>query len=243
MKKLCLKLACMALLLAHTPLKAEEEKELTFETLNKEQVAETLGHLIVRHLANPGFELDVQAIIRGIQDEKAGKPSPMSEQEYEQAMYVVQDHLHKKSANENLQKAVAFLKENGAKEGVLSVDEKLQYVVNQAGDGAEVTENSNPLIHYKGSLIDGTTFASSLDSGEPITLPIGSTIPGFSKGMVGMKEGEKRTLYIHPDLAYGVSGHLPPNSLLVFEVEVLKAETPIEETETALLEAEEEPAA
>ena len=55
------------------------------------------------------------------------------------------------------------------------------------------------------------------------------TIPGFSKGIIGMKEGEKRTLYIHPDLAYGVNGNLPPNSLLTFEIEIVKANSPQEQ--------------
>ena len=54
-------------------------------------------------------------------------------------------------------------------------------------------------------------------------LPIKQSIPGFAKGLVGMKEGEKRILYIHPELAYGLAGHLPPNSLLIFEVEIVKA--------------------
>jgi peptidylprolyl isomerase len=219
-----------ACVLALAPLSAEEEKkEITFDSLNKEEVAETLGHLIVRHLASPGFELDSEAIIRGIRAEKEGKASPLSEEQYEQAMYVVQEHLFNKTSEENLEKAVAFLKDNAQKEGVKIVDEQLHYTVSKEGEGAVVTENSIPLIHYKGSLMDGTTFASSLESGEPITLPIGQTIPGFSKGMVGMKEGEKRTLYIHPELAYGVSGNLPPNSLLVFEVEVLKADSHEEE--------------
>lgn len=57
-------------------------------------------------------------------------------------------------------------------------------------------------------------------------ISLDETIPGFSKGIVGMKEGEKRTLYIHPDLAYGVNGSLPPNSLLTFEIEIVKANNP-----------------
>jgi peptidylprolyl isomerase len=240
MKKIYLNTFLAALTLAFSPLCAEEEKEgVTFESLNKEEVAETLGHLIVRHLAAPGFELDSEAIIKGIRAEKEGKTSPLSEEEYEQAMYVVQEHLFNKNSEENLEKAVVFLKENSTKKGIQVVDEQLQYSVMHQGNGPEVTNTSTPLIHYKGSLLDGTTFASSLESGEPITLPIGQTIPGFSKGMVGMKEGEKRTLFIHPELAYGVSGNLPPNSLLIFEVEVLKADSPEEEVADLDLDEEE----
>lgn len=58
---------------------------------------------------------------------------------------------------------------------------------------------------------------------EPILLPLTKVIPGFSQGMQGMKEGEVRVLYIHPDLAYGTAGQLPPNSLLIFEVKLIEA--------------------
>lgn len=57
-------------------------------------------------------------------------------------------------------------------------------------------------------------------------ISLDETIPGFNKGLIGMKEGEKRTLFIHPDYGYGTSGYLPPNSLLTFEVELIKANSP-----------------
>ena len=63
-------------------------------------------------------------------------------------------------------------------------------------------------------------------------MPIKQSIPGFAKGMLGMKEGEKRVLYIHPELAYGLTGQLPPNSLLIFEVEIVKANSSLSEVVT-----------
>jgi len=68
-------------------------------------------------------------------------------------------------------------------------------------------------------------FGSSEETGGPITIPLDQTIPGFSKGLVGMKEGEKRRLFVHPDLGYGTMGQLPPNELLIFDIEVVKADT------------------
>ncbi|MCH9608680.1 MAG: FKBP-type peptidyl-prolyl cis-trans isomerase FkpA [Chlamydiales bacterium] len=199
------------------------------ETFNHDQIAESLGHLIVRHLANPGFKLDLDRVIKGIEDERNGRPSPLSEEEYEQAVYAIQESLFNETAEENLASATTFLEKNAKEKDITIVEPKLHYRVDQAGEGECVAEESMPLIHYKGTLIDGTTFASSIESGDPITLPLQQTIPGFTKGLVGMKEGEKRTLYIHPDLAYGLSGHLPPNSLLIFEVEILKANAAPEE--------------
>lgn len=211
------------------------------EKVDYDKLSETLGHLIVRQLVNPSLEFNLDKVIQGMQDERAGKSSPMNEEEYEQTILAIQESLFTQTAEKNLSEAIAFLKLNSAKEGVLALDEQLQYQILKEGIGQEeVKADSIPLIHYKGSLINGTVFSSSFDSGEPISLPLKQTIPGFSRGLVGMKEGEKRVLYVHPELAYGISGKLPPNSLLIFEVEVIKANTQIEGEGVAILDEEEE---
>lgn len=197
------------------------------EEVDYKRLSETLGHLIVRQLSQTGFAFNFDQVIQGIKDEMEGKSSPMSEEEYEQSICSLQEQHFLQTAEKNLAAADAFLKENASKEGIQSVDGKLQYLVAQEGQGEIVGADSIPLIYYTGKLIDGTVFASSDAIGEPIALPIKQSIPGFGKGLVGMKEGEKRVLYIHPELAYGLSGQLPPNSLLIFEVEVVKANSPL----------------
>jgi peptidylprolyl isomerase len=193
--------------------------------INMEALSETLGHLLVRHLGSPvGFEFSLEKIIQGMRDELANKPSPLTEEQYEQMIGLIQEKIIEETAARNLAQANQFLEENKNSKDVIVLNEKLHYKVLEAGSGSEkVTHESSPLIHYEGRLIDGTPFASSLGS-EPIVLPIAQTIEGFSKGLTGMSEGEKRVLYIHPDLAYGVDGHLPPNSLLVFEVTIVKVD-------------------
>jgi len=193
------------------------------EEVNYGRLSEALGHLIVRQLNQAGFPFNLDQVIQGIRDEKEGKPSPMSEEEYEQIVCTLQEQHFLQTAELNLNEANTFLEENALKEGIQAIDPKLQFQVAQEGEGEAVGPESTPLIHYKGKLIDGTVFATSETVGEPIALPIKQSIPGFAKGLVGMKEGEKRVLYIHPELAYGLSGHLPPNSLLIFEVEIVKA--------------------
>lgn len=225
-----------ALLALSLNLQAEES---AFDQIDRGKIAETLGHLIVRHLVNPGFELDVDRIIAGIQDEKEGQPSPLSEEEYEQAIYAIQEHMFNKDAEKNLSEAQAFLEKNVTSTGVKVIDEMLQYKVEKAGSGEVVKEDSIPMIRYEGKLIDGTVFASCMEDDDAISLPMQQTIPGFAKGLVGMQEGEKRTLYIHPELAYGVAGHLPPNSLLIFDVEIVKANSPMEEIADQSLPVEE----
>ncbi len=200
------------------PTPAEEKSPVDFGRLS-----ETLGHLIVRQLQQPGFTFDLDRVILGMRDEQSGKPSPMNEEEYERVVSSLQEQQFLQAAEKNLAEANAFLQENSKKEGIQTIDEKLQYVISSTGIGEAVGPESIPLIHYKGQLLDGTIFASSEGMTQPIALPIKQSIPGFAKGLVGMKEGEKRVLYIHPELAYGLSGHLPPNSLLIFEVEIVKA--------------------
>jgi len=188
-------------------------------------LSETLGHLIVRQLDQPGLSFQMERVIQGMQDEQAGKAAPMSEEAYEQMVCSLQEQQFVQAAEQNLAAANTFLHQNSSKKGIQTVDEKLQFQISHEGDGESVGPDSVPLIHYKGQLIDGTIFATSEGLNQPVALPIKQSIPGFAKGIVGMKEGEKRVLYIHPELAYGLSGQLPPNSLLIFEVEVVKANT------------------
>ena len=76
-------------------------------------------------------------------------------------------------------------------------------------------------MQYKASYLNGQIFGTS--NGDEL-LSLDEAIPGFSKGIIGMQEGEIRTLYIHPDLGYGKQGQLNPNSLLIFEVKVVKVD-------------------
>ncbi len=217
----------LSTLLLFAPVLHGEESPLA--NLDIEKISETLGHLIVKQLDHPGINFNFDKVVQGIKDEKAGKPAPLSEEEYEQAVALIQEKIFHETAEQNLTDATSFLEKNAKTEGIISLNDKLQYQISEKGKGEKVGPESEPLIHYTGKLLDGTVFASSHESGDPISLPIKQTIPGFSEGLVGMVQGEKRTLYIHPELAYGVSGHLPPNSLLIFEVEVVEANPTTEE--------------
>jgi len=94
------------------------------------------------------------------------------------------------------------------------------------GTGTAAKNGDTVAVHYTGTFQDGTKFDSSLDRGTPFsfTLGAGQVIQGWDLGVLGMKIGEKRKLTIPPDLAYGsagVSGAIPPNAILTFEVELL----------------------
>lgn len=97
------------------------------------------------------------------------------------------------------------------------------------GEGAEVASGDIITVHYTGKLEDGTVFETSV-GGDPVDVPIGLgyVIPGWDQGLIGMKEGGKRMLVIPPSLAYGAEGRgsIPPNTTLIFEIELLKVQKP-----------------
>jgi peptidylprolyl isomerase len=101
---------------------------------------------------------------------------------------------------------------------------KIQEIL--VGSGQEVKNGDTVTVHYLGTLENGTKFDSSYDRSTPFTtqIGVGQVIKGWDEGIVGMKVGGKRKLIIPPDLGYGQQGagdSIPPNSTLVFEVELL----------------------
>lgn len=118
-----------------------------------------------------------------------------------------------------------YLEENAKKEGVQTTASGLQYRVLQEGTGPKPGAYDEVEVHYKGMLIDGKVFDSSYERGEPISFLLGQVIQGWQEGVQLMPVGSKYELVIPSELGYGRSGApgvIPPNSTLIFEVELLK---------------------
>jgi FKBP-type peptidyl-prolyl cis-trans isomerase len=99
----------------------------------------------------------------------------------------------------------------------------------KVGTGAEAKSGNTVTVNYSGWLTDGSQFDSSYTSGQPFTFPLGQgqVIPGWDKGVEGMKVGGVRKLVIPPDMGYGAQGAggvIPPNATLVFQVELLSVQ-------------------
>lgn len=119
----------------------------------------------------------------------------------------------------------AFLAENAQREGVVTLPSGLQYEVIEEGDGATPRRRSTVVVHYSGTLIDGTPFDSSHQRGEPTRFPVNRFIPGWTEALQLMQVGDKWRLFIPADLAYGDRGVdllIAPGSTLIFEVELLE---------------------
>ncbi|NDD58324.1 MAG: FKBP-type peptidyl-prolyl cis-trans isomerase [Chlamydiae bacterium] len=189
-------------------------------------ISEAFGHLIGKNLESLGFEFDIQSVVQGLKDASSGKSSPLSEVECIQAITSIQEAVFKDQCKSNLSVAEDFLKKNKKVKNIVSIEKgKVQYKIEKQGNGPKLENNLAPVIRYVGKFADGTIFGESKED-EHISLE--EMIPGLRQGMSGMKEGEKRTIYIHPDLAYGTKGSLPPNSLLTFEIELVKVDAPMQ---------------
>lgn len=126
-------------------------------------------------------------------------------------------------------KQKAFLTENAKKEGVKTTDSGLQYRILQPGKGPKPKATDKVQIHYRGQLIDGTEFDSSYSRNTPATFSLNQVIPGFGEGLQQINVGGKAELFIPAKLGYkdrSVGNVIPPNSTLVFEVELLQIITP-----------------
>lgn len=124
----------------------------------------------------------------------------------------------------NKQASLAYLAVNQSQQGVKTTASGLQYQVLQAGTGTVHPKMTDHVtVHYEGSLIDGTVFDSSIKRDRPISFGLDRVIAGWREGLPLMVVGDKTRFFIPPDLAYGEqwAGDIPPNSALIFDVELL----------------------
>ena len=177
-----------------------------------------------------GMDLDTDSFISGIQD-GLDDNQKLSDEDIQAALTALDQALREKYAaemaqksTENANKSNQFLQDNKSNPGVITLDSGLQYKVIQDGSGNTPSSEDTVVVHYKGTLIDGTEFDSSYSRNEPATFQVTQVIAGWTEALQLMQEGSKWELYIPADLAYGnrgAGGLIGPNEALIFEVELL----------------------
>ena len=198
----------------------------------KEKTSYAIGVNMAQPLTNFRDEIDVPMLQKGILDHIEGKELLVSNEEAQPLLQALTQKLMAKeqeetarTAQKNLEEGQAYLKENKAREGVVTTESGLQYEVLKKGDGKSPGKTDRIMVHYKGTTLDGNVFDSSYDRGEPATFQVDQVIAGWTEGVQLMKEGGKYMLFIPADLAYGEGGagqEIGPNETLIFEVELLE---------------------
>lgn len=197
---------------------------------DEQKLGYVFGMSMGQSLKQQDTEVDIEAVIEALRTVYTGGEPALTQEEAAaiQRAYVQQRQEtmaaeQAVAAQTNLAAAEAFLAENAGKEGVVTTESGLQYMVVEQGDGPRPSATDTVTVHYRGTLLDGTEFDSSYARNEPISFGLDRVIPGWTEGVQLMPVGSKYMFYIKPELGYGAAGGgpIPPNSALIFEVELL----------------------
>ena len=196
----------------------------------KDKESYSLGYQFGQSLKYQGLEINLEVYESGIKDALGGTNPLLSREEIQKTVSEIQQRVMaarqkelKEKAEKNLAEGKAFLEENKKKEGVKTLPSGLQYKVLAEGSGKTPKASDQVTVNYKGTFINGSEFDSSYKRGTPATLEVDKVVPGWKEALRLMKEGSKWQLFIPPELGYGErgTGPIPPNSVLIFEVELI----------------------
>ncbi|TDU28771.1 FKBP-type peptidyl-prolyl cis-trans isomerase FkpA/FKBP-type peptidyl-prolyl cis-trans isomerase FklB [Panacagrimonas perspica] len=229
--------ACAGLLFACA--KKEEAPKPVELTTDAQKFGYSIGVDLGNSLKPVAAHVDVASLKQGLDDVSSGATLKLDDAAREAVKATVSKTMQEeqvKQREEAAAKALAegekFLAENATKEGVKTTASGLQYKVLTEGSGTSPTAADEVTVHYKGTLINGEEFDSSIARGQPVTFPLGNVIEGWTEGVQLMKPGAKYQFFIPSKLGYGERGagvKIGPNQTLIFEVELIevkKAEAP-----------------
>jgi FKBP-type peptidyl-prolyl cis-trans isomerase len=229
MKKLFVSMICLGLA---APLFADGTNQLADE---KSRVSYAIGLSIGHNFKQQGLDIDPDLVGRAIKDVVTGGTELLNEAQMRETLQNFQKEFRSRQLTKFKVEGEAFLATNKLNPGVktLSVTlpsgqtSELQYLVITNGDGPVPKATDRVSVNYRGTLINGTEFDSSFKRGHPATFPVSGVIPGWTQALEKMTVGSKWKLFIPSELAYGERGSqpsIPPNSTLLFDVELLSIE-------------------
>lgn len=201
------------------------QQKFNFDEANElEKVSYSIGINVATSIKSEGLDsINSFYISKGFQDVFENKDLAIN---IDESNKIIGEYFNKKQDAKNERLAIdskIFLEQNKQKDGVITTESGLQYLILSEGKGNNPTLNDNVTVHYHGTLIDGTIFDSSVDRKQPATFPLNGVIPGWQEALQMMSVGSKWKVFIPSELAYGESGAgaIGPNSTLIFEVELL----------------------
>lgn len=198
---------------------------------DKSKFSYAIGVSIGRQIKGDGLDVDSAALTQAITDMINGTPPRLKPEEMQAAVENMQKKRNEQKqamADKNLKSGKDFLAKNKKEKGVTELPNGMQYKVIKEGNGKQPKPTDTVSVHYRGTLISGTVFDSSIDRGEPATFPLNGVIKGWQEILPMMKEGAKWQVFIPASLAYGENGagaSIGPNETLIFEIELLSVKS------------------
>ena len=184
-----------------------------------------LGLVLGRHVTEFGLNArDLEVVRRGFDDAASGAPHAVDLQTYGPKVRDLAMARQKERAAAMAAQGATFLETAAKEAGATKTPSGMVYVEQKKGAGASPKATDTVKVHYKGTLIDGKTFDSSYDRGQPAEFPLNGVIPCWTEGVQRMAVGGKAKLVCPSNLAYGDRGSppaIPPGATLVFEIELL----------------------
>ena len=188
-----------------------------------------LGFYYGTSFAASDFEdININALARGVQEAiKQGKEvDELKMQELQMFLNMFFTNLQSRAGEKSLKEGQDFLEANKKKQGVVTLPSGLQYKIIRDGTGIKPTMEDEVDLLYHGSLIDGTVFQSSKESGDTVTFPVSGVVPGFIEALTLMNEGSIWEVFIPSELGYGENppygSPIKPNSVIIFEIDLVK---------------------
>ena len=208
---------------------AQDEPELGPDERYDYAVGVMIGQQLYRSVAGEP-DINPATVLQGIADVMLNEDLLLTQAE---AVELIRAHQQAQQAEaaamaeENIAAGVAYREENRSREGVVETASGLQYEIVHSGESDEASplETDTVVVHYQGTLIDGTVFDSSYARGEPAMFSLASIIPGWTEVLQRMKPGDKWHVTIPPELAYGEQGSgstIGPYETLLFDIELLE---------------------
>ena len=194
----------------------------------QEKLSYALGAFFGQTVSRQNMELDIPAFLQAVEDILSGAESRLSGEEMRQILSDYQTREQQQraaAANRNEQDGLRYLEDNKRKEGVKTLPSGLQYKIIKAGAGEKPGPESQVVVHYRGTLIDGTEFDSSYARGEPVTFGVDQVIKGWQETLQLMPAGSSWQIVVPSELAYGERGAgqvIGPHATLLFDIELLE---------------------
>ncbi len=200
-----------------------EESSMT----EKQKLSYALGVFFAQSVSQQDIDMDVEHFLAAVADVLNNDEPKLSVEEIQSIFTKFQQQEQEKrtrQATANNQAGKTFLEQNRTKEGVVELDNGLQYKILRPGTGVNPKPDSEVTVHYRGTLINGNEFDSSYKRNQPATLTLNRVIQGWQQALPLMKTGAKWQLYIPSDFAYGAVGQgaIGPDETLIFEVELIE---------------------